>query len=159
MEYFEQLAAKMNQLPLDPECHNVVTTDGKGGYEVKTFEVPDNGGSYTFDDILERVAKVNSLTSTEGRRIIFVSTPNRWLRVLGGCQASMITFCTPMNNSIIPTIGIKAKGRLGDEYIIPMDKRQDAADMVTENDDLLPLAEMVMEGLVEIDGKTPFTGV
>lgn len=71
---------------------------------------------------------------------------------------SMITYCAPMNNPVREPMKSGFKGIIGDEYLIP-DRRQDAADMVSENDDLVSLADSAMNmQLVELDGKTPFEG-
>ena len=150
LNYYESIAHKMLQVPIDPEAHNVIFTDGNGGYTVKHFNE-----DVSFDKLVSRMESFNAEKKTLGVRCLMVSSPNWFLRELDGHPEAMITICSPMEDPIFESNGLRNKGRLADEYLIP-DRRQEAADLIGYDPELLPLAEMAIESMVTIDGRTPW---
>lgn len=122
MSYYEELAHKMNSIKIDRTCHNVVFVENNE-YEVKTFPLMEDGGKWSFDQLVDTMESFNS--KVNGKRALYVTTPNRF-------GEGMLTYCAPMKNEIPKNCGVHGKGRLSDEYLVP-DIRQVAADYVVEN--------------------------
>ena len=153
MSYYETLALKMASIPVETDKSNAVFTDSNGGYEVITFD-PDE---VLLNDLEVRMDAYNEKHTDDGKRCIFVTTPNWLLREFNlGSKEAMKTTCAPMRDAIPVSIGIKAKGIVGDEYLIP-DRRQEAAEIVSTDPDLKLMADILMN--ISLNGNQPFEGV
>jgi len=155
MAYIDYLASKMSAIPIDAWKHNAVFTDGDGNYRVDTFPIEDT----SFDDLIQRMLTFNSQDPSvlNGERCIMIQSPNWVLKglryldfkalesenLLGYDEdtkeletfkilESMLIFCAPMEDDKVVNNGIRAKGLVGSEYLVP-DKRQVAADIVAED--------------------------
>lgn len=138
MSYYESLAIEMNSIQINKDMHNVVFTDGKGGYDVKKFDVE----KHTFDNLCDTMVSFNKKSMGSGKRALYVTTTNRFTE-----GESMITFCAPNENPIVSNCGIRGKGPVGDIYLVP-DTRQMAADYVNDNPESLEGITVALDGTV-----------
>jgi len=163
-EYIENLGHKMGRLRIRTDMHNAIFVS-KGRYHVRYISALEA----TFDEMVQRLLDFNK--DNETSRCIMVKSPNRFLRGLEywkrpkdfigpmPLSTAMLTYCAPMKDKLPDQVGFKSQGRLDDVYLIP-DRRQEAADMLSENDDMVEVANVALnltEG-VTMGNKVPFEG-
>jgi len=162
--YLEFTAHLMSHIRVNPDKHNAIFLS-KGRYTVRHIELEDS----SFDSMIEGLLNFNK--SADHTRCIMVKSPNSILRSLASCRPicnkfmgpmplvkSMLTYCAPMENAKIETVNFKAVGRLDEAYLVP-DRRQLAAEMVNDNNDLVELAKTSMNlASVTVGGAVAFEG-
>lgn len=155
--YYETLAKKMADIPVDHNKGNLIFTDGRGGYTC-TYVTEDE--MLDSQELFSRIDTFNNLPESlrKGKRCIMASKPNWLLRDLGGYPTSMVTVCADMKEEKKPQVNIKAGGFYDPVYNIP-DRRDEALRQVLNNTDLKALAERMTKMNVEVDGKKAFEGV
>ena len=151
----EYIAARMaREISINPNAANAVFIR-EGRYHVETFPMVRDSAledGVTLDEMIHRMETYNA-DPTADSVCIYVSVPNRVLRCLNdGDVASMISYCKPMATPKPSHINIK-DGTSGWEYALP-DRRQTAADIVSENVELVPMVSEILDtdAYVDLDG-------
>jgi hypothetical protein len=159
--FYTYLSTTILKLPINRQESNAIFVY-QGKYSVRVLK------GISFDEAVERMERYNQDEESLGR-CLMVKGPNVVLRALTSLRPkgdfigpfpyvdSMITACAEQIPPKREPMKSGFKGIIGDEYLIP-DRRQDAADMLSDNDDLVALAEAAMNMAVSLNGKTPFEG-
>ena len=149
--HYVQMGQRLMDLPLEPDLHNVVFVKD-GQYSLETFEPAHQ----TFDKLIERMNRYNANPKAK-KRCLMVSSPNWLLRELSSCKDAVISYAAPMTEPLHSNFDNRGSGQvLPDEYLKPADSRQDAADIVSSNDDLVALAEQISNGTLTLHSRKPF---
>ena len=141
LDYLEKLGTKLLSIEIKIDHHNVIFTDGKGGYIVKHFPLNEA----TFDELIERLEEFNKSSNSKGVRCLMVKTPSEFMTEYTEYDGvTMLTYCAPTKNAILDNYQMRS-GALKDEFLIP-DKRQVAADIIGNDPEMLPMARSALEG-------------